>query len=151
MRVKSLPFFILLFFSTATFSLAGPFTKEEKLILKTEPPFSAIMAHPEAYIGTRLFVGGVIAQVQNLPDRSLMEVIHKPLSKSFKVPLATDLSYGRFLVSTRKFLDPSIYTKGKSVTVIGRLSRVQPGIIGKRPYKYPVISASHIHLWSDTY
>ncbi|QSR86969.1 Slp family lipoprotein [Candidatus Methylacidiphilum infernorum] len=130
---------------------AGPFTKEEKNILKTQPPFSLIIAHPEEFIGSRLFLGGVIAQVQNLPDKTLMEVIHKPLSRSFKVPLSTDLSYGRFIVSTKKFLDPSIYTRGKSVTVIGRLSRVQRGIIGQRPYKYPVISASHIHLWSDTY
>ncbi|TFE67083.1 Slp family lipoprotein [Methylacidiphilum caldifontis] len=153
MGKKLLKFFILfcvLWYKVSDCE-AGPFTKEEKKILKTQPPFSIVIAHPEGFIGERLFLGGEIAQVQNLPDRSLMEVIHKPLSKSFKVPISTDLSYGRFIVSTRKLLDPSIYSRGKSVTVIGRLSRIQRGVIGQRPYKYPVISASHIHLWSDTY
>jgi len=44
-------------------------------------------------------------------------------------------------------LDPLIYTKGKSITVVGTIATPERGKIGEQNYLYPVLQAQGIHLW----
>ncbi|CAB4242636.1 Starvation-inducible outer membrane lipoprotein [Methylacidimicrobium sp. AP8] len=124
----------------------GPFPESTVEAAKDQPSFGALRQDPTAYRGRLVILGGKIVQIQNRKNSTVLEIVQRPLGGDQR-PLSTNQSGGRFLAVTAKFLDPSIYKRGREVTVAGRVSGVQPGTIGKRSYSYPVISISQIHLW----
>ncbi|WP_142525450.1 Slp family lipoprotein [Methylacidimicrobium cyclopophantes] len=124
----------------------GPFSESTVEAARNQPSFGALRHNPAAYQGRLVILGGKIAQIQNRKSATVLEIVQHPLGSGER-PSSTDQSGGRFLAVTPKFLDPTIYKRGKEVTVAGRVSGVQPGRIGKRSYSYPVISISQIHLW----
>ncbi|VVM07161.1 Outer membrane protein slp [Methylacidimicrobium cyclopophantes] len=126
----------------------SPFSSEVKKQVRDQPSFGAIRARPSAYRGRMVMLGGTIAQTKNLKDVTLIEVLQERLDSSDR-PIPSDKIGGRFLVRTSTFLDPSVYSKGRDITVVGRVAAPQPGVIGEKPYTYPVIAATHIHLWSQ--
>ena len=50
-------------------------------------------------------------------------------------------------MQTVNFLDPEIYSKGRKLTVGGKVVGVRPQPLGNRLYRYPVIEAEELHLW----
>ncbi len=124
----------------------GPFSESTLEATRNQPSFGAIRQDPTAYKGRLVILGGKIAQVQNQKSATVLEIVQRPLGGGER-PRATNQSGGRFLAVTPKFLDPSIYKRGREVTVVGRISGIQPGTIGKRSYSYPVATISQIHLW----
>ncbi|MDD4933507.1 MAG: Slp family lipoprotein [Methylacidiphilaceae bacterium] len=124
----------------------SPFSSDVKKQVQGQPSFGAIRSNPSAYRGRMVMLGGTIAQTKTLKDVTLLEVLQEKLDSSDQ-PISTDKIGGRFLVRTSTFLDPSVYSKGRDITVVGRLAAPQPGVIGEKPYTYPVVAASHIHLW----
>ncbi|MGD9895822.1 MAG: Slp family lipoprotein [Candidatus Methylacidiphilaceae bacterium] len=134
------------FILTALLAACSPFSSEVKKQVRDQPSFGAIRSRPSAYRGRMVMFGGTIAQTKNLKDVTLIEVLQERLDSSDQ-PISSDKIGGRFLVRTSTFLDPSIYSKGRDITVVGRLAAPQAGVIGEKPYTYPVIAATHIHLW----
>ena len=65
---------------------------------------------------------GVISAVHNKADQSVIEVVYLPL-KSNGVPEQTEQSPGRFLAIMQGFVDPTLYAKGRSLTVLGTLDK----------------------------
>ncbi|MDD4933506.1 MAG: Slp family lipoprotein [Methylacidiphilaceae bacterium] len=124
----------------------GPFSESTLEAARNQPSFGAIRQDPTAYKGRLVILGGKIAQIQNQKNATVVEVVQRPLGSGER-PSSSNQSGGRFLAVTPKFLDPTIYKRGREVTVAGRLSGVQPGTIGKRSYAYPLVTISQIHLW----
>lgn len=92
--------------------------------------------------------GGVIAKVDNLKNSTRIEVVHFELSSSAR-PKQKDETLGRFRIYYPGLLDPMIYKKGKSITVVGNIAAPESGTIGEHPYQYPVVKADAVHLWKD--
>lgn len=90
--------------------------------------------------------GGVIADVRNGKDNTVLEVVSFPL-KRWGRPLVSDNSQGRFLAVVDDFIDPGVYKQGRSVTFIGKIGETQQGKIGEYVYTYPVIEATGHYLW----
>jgi outer membrane lipoprotein len=124
----------------------GPFSESTIEAARNQPSFGAIRQDPTAYKGRLVILGGKIAQIQNQKNATIVEVVQRPLGGDER-PSSSNQSGGRFLAVTPKFLDPTIYKRGRKVTVAGRLSGMQPGTIGKRSYSYPLVTISQIHLW----
>lgn len=94
--------------------------------------------------------GGEIAQVVNLPDRTMIEVVNLKLYSSTK-PKEKNASQGRFRLYHDGLLDPLIYTQGKYITVLGKVEGVEKGKIGEQEYLFPVISAQGLHIWKKVH
>lgn len=109
-------------------------------------PFAALQANPDSYRGRTVILGGQIMQTQNTPEGTFMEVIHKPLDGDDR-PIHTDYSEGRFMARCERYLDPAVYTKGRQITLGGRILGAQAGQIGEMPYTYPLVSCLEVHLW----
>ncbi|NVM21380.1 MAG: Slp family lipoprotein [Desulfobacterales bacterium] len=109
-------------------------------------PFQELLKETEALKCERVVLGGYILETVNEPSGSLLTILQAPLD-SKNEPKSQDLSEGRFLVRTEKFLDPEIYSKGRKLTVGGKVSGVLPQPLGNRLYRYPVIEAEELHLW----
>jgi outer membrane lipoprotein len=89
---------------------------------------------------------GVISAVQNKADQSVIEVVYLPL-KSNGVPEQTEQSPGRFLAIMQGFVDPTLYAKGRSLTVLGTIGQPVDGQIGEHKYRFSVIDATSSKLW----
>ena len=97
-------------------------------------------------IGERVRWGGTISTVAVGQDETCLQIVARPLDERAR-PRLVDRSDGRFWACREGFLDPEIYARGRSVTVVGRLTEVREGIIGERPYRFPVVRVEELVLW----
>jgi outer membrane lipoprotein len=108
--------------------------------------FTQLQANPEVYKGRTVILGGEIQHTRNTPEGTLLEVVQKPLDAAER-PLLTDRTAGRFMALCDQYLDPAVYTKGRDITVAGRILGLRTGQIGELDYTYPLLSCLELHLW----
>ena len=99
-------------------------------------------------IGTVARWGGVIAGVENLPEYSVMEIVHYPLKANGR-PNLREASIGRFKAVVDGFIDPMVFKKDRVVSVLGSVSEAMQGTVGEQAYTYPSLQVSGYHLWED--
>ncbi len=104
-----------------------------------------ILKSPEAYIGRTVILGGLIASSKNTDDGTFIEVLQKPLDSHGK-PTSDDVSYGRFIIFNKGYLETNIYAAGRLVTVAGELTGTTEGKVGQMTYVYPIIKAEELRL-----
>lgn len=126
---------------------APPFPKD--LLDKTEKnvSFAALQKEPDRFSGKLLMLGGTIVDTKNQKEGTQIEVLQKPLDGEGQ-PAVTDETGGRFLVVTSQFLDDAIYHRGRSITIIGDVAGSKLQMLGELMYRYPVLTAKGLHLWS---
>ena len=93
--------------------------------------------------------GGIIAEVKNNADNTMVEVVSFKLTSSTR-PKPSNETQGRFRLYYDGLLDPVIYQKGLSITAVGAVQIPEEGKIGEHQYKFPVLKASYVHLWKKT-
>ncbi len=107
--------------------------------------FSDILRDPGAYTGENIVVGGYILETINARTETRVVVLEAPLD-SLGEPLSRDRSRGRFVLRSRRFLDPEVFRPGRAITVGGTLTGVRPETLGEDIYDYPVIEPVEIYL-----
>jgi len=110
--------------------------------------FLAVKENANADQGNSARWGGGIAKVTNNANDSMLEVVHFPLKSSTR-PIKGNKTQGRFRFYFSGLLDPIIYKEGLSITALGNVSTSEDGKIGEHEYTFPVLKASHIHLWKE--
>jgi outer membrane lipoprotein len=101
---------------------------------------------PQSAIGQSVRWGGTILAVRNLPDRSEIELLARPLAHDGE-PRAAAKPVGRFIAEVSGFVDPAEYPQDRRLTVFGAVREVVVREIGEYPYHYPVVTASSRYLW----
>ncbi|ASA56795.1 Slp family lipoprotein [Vibrio gazogenes] len=94
-------------------------------------------------------LGGVIADIKNLPQRTRLEMVNLPIGSDGKPDIRQE-PHGRFIVYVNRFLDPVTYAKGRLLTVLGSASAPEKSQVGEYRAEFPVLSASAYHLWRVT-
>lgn len=110
--------------------------------------FIQVAQSPDAFVGSQVRWGGIVARVENLEKDTLIEIVNLPLDYRAR-PMANQQTGGRFIARVQGFLDPMIYQQGKEITVVGILSRAMPGMIGEHKVDFPVVDSSGHHLWQQ--
>lgn len=145
---RGLPRLILLLALTALAGCAtSPFSKQIRQAAKRQPSFADLSAHPEAYKGRAVLLGGTIIQTTNRSNATEIEVLQRPLDSWDERPEDTDQSYGRLLVRCPRFLDSAVYAKDREITVAGEVQGKEVRPLDQTQYPYPVIGCTQIHLW----
>lgn len=108
--------------------------------------FSDLQRNPDEHIGKIFLLGGKILEITASPAFSEITVLHLTLSRQER-PLENGPSGGRYLLQSNQFLDPEIYKKGMSLTVLGRLTGAEIRAINGFNYKYPTGEILEIKLW----
>lgn len=108
--------------------------------------FDEVLRDPERYRNQMVIWSGVIIKSENTKEGTLLEVLQKPADFRGR-PIDIDKSYGRFLALYPEYLDTAIYSKGREVTIAGRVleKRVLP--LDEIEYAYPLVLIKEIHLW----
>jgi|GEM_PF-292582 outer membrane lipoprotein len=92
--------------------------------------------------------GGVIVNVKNNADGSVIEIVHYPLRASGRPNLRAE-SIGRFKAFVDGFIDPLVFKQERVVSVLGTVGEPVSDMIQEQPYIYPSIKVSGYHLWED--
>jgi outer membrane lipoprotein len=92
--------------------------------------------------------GGVIAEVTNNADSTTIEMVQLPL-RQYGRPIETRQSGGRFRVNVDGFLDPIVFSEGRSITFAGQLNGIEEGSIGEYVYKFPLVNSEGYELWEE--
>jgi len=90
--------------------------------------------------------GGIIIDVENEEDFSLVQVLFYPLNYSGR-PQLNDPHGGRFVIKSTEFLDPVVYAKDKEISVVGTLDGDIQRTVGKKIIRVPLIQSISAHLW----
>lgn len=140
---------ILIFASAVAMTACAPAP-----IYKTGP--SIVHATPEQVAGSpgnfpeaQVIWGGEVIHVQNLPNRTRMEILGYPLDASQR-PRLKQPATGRFIAEFPGFLEPMNYPKGALVTVRGQFTGTQAERVGSAAYTYPMVFVRHggLHRWT---
>ncbi|MDD4933511.1 MAG: Slp family lipoprotein [Methylacidiphilaceae bacterium] len=126
----------------------SPFPSELKKQVQGQPSFAALRSKPSVYRHRPVMLGGTILYAKQRNRGTYLEVLEEELN-AYDRPIPSDKTGGRFLVGTSSLLDLNVYGRGREITIIGQVVGAQPGRIGERPYTYPLIAATDIHLWRE--
>lgn len=114
--------------------------------LPGSPDLAEVREDPPAHVGERVRWGGTIAKVHNGDTNTRLEVVGRPLTSQGR-PASGDTTSGRFLAEVPGFLDPAVYSRGREITVTGRLAEPETRPIGEFDYRFPVVRVQDHHLW----
>ena len=121
-------------------------SKELSAQATEEIRINQVLNNPDNFLGKMVIWGGVIVESKNLKEGTLIEVVQKPLGSEER-PKQVDQSDGRFLALYNGYLETEIYSKGREVTVAGRIKEIEKRPLDEIEYTYPVVSADEVHLW----
>lgn len=108
--------------------------------------FPQLRADTDRYRGQVVILGGHVIEVRNQTDQTVLVILQSPLG-SGQEPLPSEHSQGRFILRNEGFLDPEVFSKGRTLTVAGRVIDSTEEAIGQERYRYPVLEALEIYLW----
>lgn len=112
------------------------------------PTLHEVRNDPAAHLGQPVRWGGTIAQIENLPSETQLEMVARPLGNTTR-PQETDLTEGRFVAILPGFLDPATYAPGRELTLVGHIEGTLTRSIGAHPYAFVLIRAQAHHLWPE--
>lgn len=104
------------------------------------------LAKPEAVKGQEVEWGGSIVAVQNGAKSTRLEIVYRSLNRDRR-PKHNDKTEGRFIAVVDGFLDPEVYSRGRDITVEGKVSGSEFGMIGQYPYQFIVVHVKDHRLW----
>ncbi len=110
------------------------------------PPLPLVINSPERYLNNQVRWGGTIANVQNLPGETRVEIVARELASNGE-PKRLDRSEGRFIAIFNRFLDPAIYAADRSLTVRGQITGTSTKQLGEMDYRYPMVKVEAHYLW----
>ena len=107
---------------------------------------SQVRADPKGTRGTLVIWGGRIINVVNNSNGGSMYILCLPVENSGK-PAAEGPSPGRFVATSRNYLDPETFPRGRLITVAGQLNGIWTERLDKMEYAYPVVYLKEAHVW----
>ncbi|WP_162549531.1 Slp/YeaY family lipoprotein [Halorhodospira halochloris] len=127
---------------------ASPVPEQLRSAPDDAPTLTQVRDAPQEYQGKRVRWGGAIADVHNKPDYTEIEIVERPLGRHGR-PQDRDETQGRFMFRVDGFLEPTTYSPGRYITVLGEVAGEREGRIDEHEYTYPVVEAEDYHLWAE--
>lgn len=105
-----------------------------------------VQRDPERFKGEEVRWGGTIVNVENQATQTLIEIASQPLWENGE-PQTKSSADGRFIASFTGFADPMVYSSGRRLTVVGKVTDITSRPIGEYKYAFPLVTVSSAHLW----
>jgi len=119
---------------------------KEKRQLAEEIPAYSLFKDPDSYKGRLIIIGGNIISAVNTEEGTYIEVLQKSLDYRGK-PEETDISAGRFIIFYEGYLDTAIYSRGREITVFGKVIGKRIRTLGEILYPYLMIEGKELYLF----
>jgi len=112
-------------------------------------PPGELHADPEKYAGKTILLGGTVVRVTNEADRSVLELLQRPLGHRLE-PESGDETLGRALIVFDKTLDDQIFHPGRKITLAAEILGSETRPLDQTTYTYPLLRVREYHLWPIT-
>lgn len=129
-------------------SCAHVISRQSREKARTDVSFSFLQKNIDKFIGSTFIFGGVIINIQNTDEGTIIEARHSPIDFQGAI-IDPDVSEGRFMAMFNGYLDPLIYKKGREITIAGELIGSREKTIGEIQYSYPLFAIREIFLWKE--
>ncbi|ELE1961537.1 Slp family lipoprotein [Vibrio vulnificus] len=106
-----------------------------------------IFAESQGMVTQDVRLGGVIAKVDNLKDKTRIEIVNLPIDKNGKPDISQEPN-GRFVAYLDGYLEPVAFSQGRLITVVGTAAGEDQGKIGEYDYVFPVVKSYGYRLWT---
>ncbi|CAH0533284.1 Outer membrane protein Slp [Vibrio stylophorae] len=130
-----------------TLTLSACSTTPQSLQSSAENLITQYAELNQAQIKQPVRLGGVIAKVDNLAERTRVEIVSLPLSSSGRPDINAN-TQGRFVAYIDGFVEPVAFHPGRLISVLGQYSGQEQGKIGEYNYTFPVLMVSGTQLWN---
>jgi outer membrane lipoprotein len=137
--------FLIVFFFLGC---AHPVSREVREKLDPNIKFESLIEDTEALLGKRVLFGGVIVVTRNIEEGTEIELVHKNLDSAGNLEMG-DYSGGRFLFFSKGYLEPEIYSSGRKLIGVGKVTGQKLGKVGDYPYRFPIIEIEELHLLNE--
>ncbi len=127
---------------------AHPVAQEVREKLDPNIKFESLVENPGNFSGKRVLLGGVIVATRNIAEGTEIELMHKKLDSAGNMETG-DYSGGRFVFFNKGYLEPEIYSSGRKLIGVGKVTGQKQGKVGEYPYRFPIIEVEELHLLSD--
>jgi outer membrane lipoprotein len=141
-------FFMLCFFAAFIVSCAHVISREYRDSASRDVSFRLLASNPDSYLKDLFIFGGIIVKTTASNQGSEIEAVHTPIDRFGNI-VDRDISEGRFIIVSPRYLDPSIYRKDRAVTVAGVFMGNRQKKLEGIEYTYPVIEARELYLWRE--
>lgn len=146
MTPKQAVYLFSIFFMMLVVTCAAGISQQSRSKVSYTGSFSTLQKTPDAHKGEVVMLGGRIIKVKTGPPLFELYVLQLPLGFS-GWPEDSDRSEGRFIVQSKRLLDPAVYQKDVLLTVVGALKESKILPIGGFEYAYPVFDPIEIKIW----
>lgn len=123
-----------------------PISSQSRALVDPTISFAALREKPDAYLGRTLVLGGMIISQDSSTDVSQLAIAELPVDAE-GFPDVRSPSSGRFLAESMEYLDASLYTPRRIVTLVGEVKGKKSVQIDGKTDHLPVIAIKEIHLW----
>ena len=120
----------------------------DDLLQSVSSDLTPVQAARNGEQGATVFWGGVIVSASNRQEYTDLVVLAYPLNSSQR-PQQNKPPLGRFIARYPGYLETVVYSAGRELTVLGPLQGIETGTVGNAAYRYPVVKAEKMYLWSD--
>ena len=110
--------------------------------------FEQVVQANDVHINEKAQWGGMIVDVVQLENHTVLEVANLALSSNAK-PMAKKPFTGHFKIYIDGKVDPKDYRQGKLVTALGEIGPAERGKIGIFPYHFPTLSNAAVYVWQQ--
>ena len=112
--------------------------------------FARVRQAPGEFEGKTIVLGGEVLEARNRPEGTTLVVLERQMDRTLR-PRDLDLSGGRFMVRFSEYLDPAIYSRGRLITVAGKVEGTLAENVGEVPYSYLLLEGRECYLWRESY
>jgi starvation-inducible outer membrane lipoprotein len=134
-----LPMGCVTFLLASCAAIPSEFTKQ----VDRDLTFADAKRAPEQFRGKLLLLGGTVSERTDLPDMTKMWISEHQVDSRYR-PYTGIQSEGEFLVVIRPPVNHAQYPTGELVTVVGKLTGVEPAT-GREPL--PAFDALYLRSW----
>ncbi|POT58613.1 hypothetical protein C3432_12075 [Citrobacter amalonaticus] len=109
--------------------------------------FLKIQKTPSLYVGQQARLGGLVINVINQPNETLLEIAVLPLNINARPEISAQYQ-GRLLAKSLTFLDP-VNFRNHYVTLLGNLTGSRSGRVGNSAYPFITMNVSGYQVWQE--
>lgn len=109
--------------------------------------FLKLKQTPGLYVGQQVRLGGLVINVVNQPQETLLEIAVLPLNYNAQPEIGAQYQ-GRILAKSLMFLDP-VNFRNHYVTVLGNLTGSRTGRVGNSTYPFVTMNIVGYQVWQE--
>jgi len=111
--------------------------------------FRDIQASPQAMQGRTVLLAGEVLGARMVQGGIELEMLQLPVKGDDPPTERRTESQGRFFVIDRSAADPASFPPGTKITLVGEVTGEETRRLDESTYRYPIIEAKHVYVWSE--